>query len=42
MDRSRCAVSSVVLWLVLVPIRAQVPAATEQTEALDEVVVSGE
>ena len=42
MDRSRCAVSSVVLWLVLVPVRAQVPAATEQTEALDEVVVSGE
>jgi len=42
MDKSRCAVSSVVLWLVLVPVRAQVPAATEQTEALDEVVVSGE
>ena len=42
MDRSRCAVSSVVLWLVLVPVWAQAPAATEPTEALDEVVVSGE
>ena len=42
MDWSRCAVLSVALWLTLTPVWAQAPAATEQTEALDEVVVSGE
>ena len=38
----RYAVSSVALWLALSPAWAQAPPATEQTEALDEIVVSGE
>ena len=38
----RYAVSSVALWLALTTAWAQTPAATEPTEALDEVLVSGE
>lgn len=42
MSIPRCAVSSIALWLLLAPVGAESPAIPEQTEPLDEVVVSGE
>ena len=42
MGMPHCAFSSVALWLLLAPVWAQAPTTADESEALDEVVVSGE